>query len=446
MRHGPIAPELFIENRRRLRALLPRGALAIVNANDIPPTNADGTTPMIANSDLFYLTGVEQEESILVLAPDAHDEKLRETLFLRETNEHIAQWEGHKLTLDEAKERTGIKRVKWLAEFPNIFHSLMCECEQVWLNSNEHRRASIEVESRDARFARMCREKYPLHRYERLARPLHRLRLEKSEPELALIRRAIDITADGFARVAKCVRPGVNECELEAEFVHEFTRQRARFAYGPIIASGKNACVLHYVSNDRPCRKGDLLLLDVAAAYANYSADLTRTIPVSGRFSRRQRQVYDAVLRVLRSAIAGLVPGRLPKDWQKEAEDAMQEELLGLGLLKPRDIKKQDPDKPAFRKYYPHGLGHALGLDVHDVGTPGAPFAPGWVMTVEPGIYIPDEGIGVRLENDVLVTEHGPVDLMAHIPIEAEAIEELMDRKKIPNSKFQIPNNPSKAE
>ncbi len=445
MRHGPIAPELFVENRRRLRALLPPGSVAIVNANDIPPTNADGSLLPVANSDLFYLTGVEQEESILVLAPEAHDEKMREILFLRETNAHIAQWEGHKLTIEEAQKRTGIERVKWLAEFPNIFRMLMCESEQVWLNSNEHRRAEDEVESRDARFGRMCREKFPLHRYERLARLLHRLRLEKSARELALIRQAVEITTDGFARVAKMVKPGVNECEIEAEFAHEFIRQRGRFAYTPIIGSGKNACVLHYVTNDQPCRKGDLLLLDVAAAYANYNADLTRTIPVGGRFSKRQKQVYDAVLRVLRSGIAGLTPGKLPKDWQKEAEAAMEEELLGLGLLKPRDIKKQNPDKPALKKYFPHGLGHPLGLDVHDVGTTGAPFAPGWVMTVEPGIYIPEEGIGVRLENDVLVTAGEPVDLMAHIPLETEEIEALMAGGKIPSSKFQAPNKRGKV-
>jgi len=430
MRHGPIAPELFIENRNRLRALLPPGSLVIVQANDIPPTNGDGTGTMIPNSDLFYLTGVEQEESILVLMPDAHEEKHREILFLRETSELIAQWEGHKLTVEEARKRTGIHEVKWLAEFPVFFHLLMCEAQQVWLNANENRRAVLEVESRDARFARRCREKYPLHRCERLARPLHRLRLEKSEPELALIRQAIEITRDGFERVAKAVKPGVNECELEAEFAHEFIRQRGRFAYGPIIASGKNACVLHYVTNDQPCKKGDLLLLDVAAAYANYNADLTRTIPVSGRFSRRQRQIYDAVLRVLRGSIAGLTVGKLPREWQKEAEAMMEEELLGLGLLKRSDIKKQNPDKPALKKYFPHGLGHPLGLDVHDVGTVGAPFAPGWVMTVEPGIYIPEEGIGVRLENDVLVTGSGPVDLMAHIPLEAEEIESIMQRRR----------------
>jgi Xaa-Pro aminopeptidase len=306
----------------------------------------------------------------------------------------------------------------------------MCEAQSVWLAANENPRADLTVDSRTARFARMCREKYPLHRYERLARLLHPLRLVKSEPELALLRQAVEITRDGFERVARFVKPGVNECEVEAEFAHEFTRQRGRFAYEPIIGSGKNACVLHYFMNDQPCKAGELLLLDVAAAYANYNADLTRTIPVNGRFSKRQREVYDAVLRVLRGSIAGLTVGKLPRDWQKEAEAMKEEELLRLGLLKRSDIRKQDPDKPALKKYFPHGLGHPLGLDVHDVSVTGAPFAPGWVMTVEPGIYIPDEGIGVRLENDVLVTERGPVDLMAHIPLEAGEIEDLMRGKR----------------
>lgn len=430
MRHVSIAPELFLENRYRLRALLPPGALVIVQANDIPPTNGDGIGTMIPNSDLFYLTGVEQEESILVLMPDAHDEKRREILFLRETNERIAQWEGHKLTLDEARERTGIRQVKWLSEFPTFLHMLMCEAQSVWLASNENPRAALEVDSRAARFARMCREKYPLHRFERLARLMHQLRAEKSERELALIREAIEITKDGFERVARFVKPGVNERELEAEFAHEFIRRHARFAYGPIIGSGRNACVLHYEANDQPCQAGDVLLLDVGAAYRNYNADLTRVLPVSGRFTKRQRAVYDAVLRVLRASIAGLTVGRLPRDWTRESEALMEEELLRLGLLTPADIRHQNPDRPAVKKFYPHGLGHPLGLDVHDVSTTGAPFAPGWVMTVEPGIYIPDEGLGIRLENDVLVTEQGPVDLMAHIPLEAGEIEELMSRRR----------------
>ncbi len=430
MRHAPIDSKLFVTNRDRLRMLLPEKSLAVVNANDVLPTNADGTLVMQPNTDLFYLTGLEQEESILVLAPDAFDEKQREILFLREPNEQLKTWEGHKLSRAEATKISGIKQVKWLSEFRAEFHRLMCEMEQVWLNSNEHKRAVVEVETRDARFVREVQARYPLHQYRRLARLLHPLRVVKSEAEVKLIRQACAITRKSFRRVLKFVKPGVNECEVEAEFAHEYVRNRARFAYNPIVAAGANACVLHYLQNDQPCRNGDLLLLDVAAGYANYNSDLTRTIPVNGRFTRRQRQVYNAVLRVLRAMIKATVPGKLHRDWQKEAEALIQEELLQLGLLKPRDVKKQDPDKPALKKYFMHGLGHPLGLDVHDVGFLEQPFAPGWVLTVEPGIYIPEEGLGVRLENDVLITENGPVDLMADIPIEADEIEALMNRRR----------------
>jgi len=428
VKHAPIPPELFGASRARLRQLLPPNALAAVNANDVLPTNADGTLVMQPNSDLFYLTGIEQEESILLLAPDAFDEKQREILFLREPNELLKTWEGHKLSKEEAQKISGIKTVKWLSEFRSVFHQLMCEAGPVFLNSNEHKRAGVEVETRDARFVRECQARYPLHDYHRLARLMHRLRAVKSEHELALLKRAVAITAAGFRRVLKRTGPGVNECEIEAEFAREFIRRRGRFAYSPIIASGANACVLHYNENDRPCRRGDLLLLDVAASYANYNADLTRTIPVSGRFTRRQRQVYEAVLRVLRASIAGATAGKLHRDWTKEAQAMMNGELLTLGLLKKSDLKRQTEDEPACRKYFMHGLGHPLGLDVHDVGFMSEPFAPGWVLTVEPGIYLPAEGFGVRLENDILITEHGPVDLMADIPIEADEIEAFMKR------------------
>jgi Xaa-Pro aminopeptidase len=434
MRHETIPPALFIENRARLRARLPAGSLAVVNANDIPPTNADGTRIPTPNSDLFYLSGIEQEETILVLAPDALDEKLREVLFVREPSAHLKTWEGHKHPKGEAQAISGIREVKWLTEFPAIFHRLMCEMEHVYLNTNEHNRAVIEVETRDARFVQQVRAKYPLHDYRRLARLMHELRVVKSAAELALIRRACGITGQGFRRLLRTVRPGVMEFEAEAELAHEFIGRRAQFAYNPIIASGANACTLHYNRNDRPCRAGDLLLLDVAAGYANYQSDLTRTIPVSGRFTKRQRQVYDAVLRSLRATTKAAVPGKRHKDWQKEAEKIVEEELLRLGLLKPRDVKRQDPDKPAVKKYFMHGIGHPIGLDVHDVGLLRQPFAPGWVLTVEPGIYIPEEGFAVRLENTVVLTEGEPVDLMADIPIEAEEIEALMDRgaKKSP--------------
>ena len=428
MRHHPIQSALFSENRQRLRALLPAGGMAIVNANDIPPTNADGTLTGVPNSDLFYLSGVEQEESILVIFPDAHDEKHREILFLRETSEHIAIWEGHKMTKPGARKASGIEHVMWLQDFPTIHRILMCQADTVFLNSNEHARAGIQVQTRDARFIQDTQAAFPLHRYERLARLMHQLRPVKSKSEVDLIREACGITRDGFLRVLPFVKPGVNECEIEAEFAHEFIRRRARFSYNPIIASGKNSNVLHYLENDKTCRKGDVLLLDVGAAYANYAADMTRTIPVSGKFSKRQKEIYAAVLRVMRGCTAALVPGILPRDWQKHAEHLMEEELLQLGLLKPRDIKKQDPDRPALKKYFMHGVGHPLGLDVHDVAVTGQPIEAGWVMTVEPGLYIPEEGFGIRLENDILVTQDAPIDLMADIPIEAAEIEELMRR------------------
>ncbi len=427
MRHKPIPASLFVENRDRLRTLLPPGSLVIVNANDIPPTNADGSLTGVPNSDLFYLSGVGQEESILTICPDAHEEKHREILFLRETSDHIAVWEGHKLTKDEARKVTGIQTIMWLQDFPVMQRLLMFQAETVFLNSNEHPRAGVQVQTRDARFIREIQEAFPLHRYDRLARLMHQLRPVKSAPEIDLIREACHITRDGFLRVLKMVKPGVNECEIEAEFAHEFIRRRGRFSYTPIIAAGPNSNVLHYLENDKTCRKGDVLLLDVGAAYGNYAADMTRTLPVSGKFSKRQKQIYQAVLRVMRGCIAALTPGVLPRDWQKHAEKLMEEELLKLGLLKPRDIKKQDPDRPALKKYFMHGVGHPLGLDVHDVAVTGQPIESGWVMTVEPGIYLPDEGFGIRLENDVLVTTGGPVDLMADIPVEAGEIEDLMN-------------------
>ncbi len=428
MRHSAIDPQLFVTNRRNLKRLLKPDSLAVVNANDVLPRSADSVLLMQPNADLFYLTGIEQEESLLLLYPDAHEEKMREILFLREANPLLETWEGHKLTKDEARKISGIQRVEWLSEFLPLFHRLMCECDHVYLNSNEHKRAVVVVETRDARFVRETQARYPLHDYQRLARLMHRLRAVKSDAEIALLRRACDITDAGFRRVCRFVKPGVTETDVEAEFAHEFIRRNAQFAYNPIIASGKNACVLHYVVNDQPCRKGELLLLDVAASYANYNADLTRTIPVSGRFTRRQKQVYNAVLRVLRGVSAAATPGKLPRDWQKEAEQMIEKELVDLGLLTMAAIRKQNPDEPAFRKYFMHGVGHPLGLDVHDVTLTVEPIQEGAVLTVEPGIYIREEGFAVRLENDILVQKAGNVDLMEKIPIEAGDVERLMKR------------------
>jgi Xaa-Pro aminopeptidase len=424
----PVAtdPAMFVANRQRLRELLPEQALVVVHSNDIMPTNADGTMGHHQNADLYYLTGILQEESILLMAPGAFDEKLREVLFVREPSEQSAIWEGHKLSKEEAAAVSGVKNVKWLTEFSTTFRALMCECDQVFLNSNEHPRAAIDVETRDARFIAWCQAHYPLHRYERLARLMRTLRVVKQPLEIELIRRACGITRSGFLRVLGCTRAGLNEADIEAEFAHEFIRNKAVFAYPPIIAAGKNNCVLHYNQNDQELVSGQLLLLDVAAGYGQYASDLTRTIPVSGRFTDRQRAVYDAVLRVLRAITRLMVPGCYLTDLRTRAEQLIEQELLGLGVLNAEEVARQDPEKPLFKKFFMHGVAHPLGLDVHDVGLARQPVAPGWVLTCEPAIYLADEGFGIRLENDILVTESEPVDLMAEIPIEADEIERLM--------------------
>ncbi|HUF63458.1 MAG TPA: aminopeptidase P N-terminal domain-containing protein [Verrucomicrobiales bacterium] len=427
MKYSPIDPHLFVENRKRLAAKLLPNSLAILNANDVPPTNADGTTRFRQNSDLFYLSGIDQEETVLALFPDCRNEKHREILFVRRTDDLIAVWEGARLTEDQARERSGIAAIHWLDSFPRMLRELMIEAKHVYLNTNEHLRATTEVESRDQRFLRRCMTEYPLHRYERLAPLLHELRPVKSSVELDLIREACRITGQAFRRILGFVRPGVTEYEIEAELIHEFVRNRATgFAYLPIIASGAGSCVLHYIENDQTCRDGDLLLLDVGAEYANYAADLTRTLPVNGRFSDRQRDVYQAVLRIQRQAISLLRPGTRLKSYQEEVASIVEEELIRLKLFSRADVEAQDSAHPLYKRYFMHGTAHHLGLDVHDVSVPARPLEPGMVMTCEPGIYIREENLGVRLENDILITEDGNLDLMADIPIEPGEIEDLM--------------------
>lgn len=429
MKSVPLPAALFTLNRERLvKALRPR-SVAVLNANDIMPTNADGTMGHIQNADLFYLTGIHQEESILLLAPDAFDPNHREILFLRQPNEHLAIWEGHKLTKEQATKISGIKNVKWLSDFSTLFRQIACEMEVLYLNSNEHQRSANEVESRDERFVRECQRRFPLHRYERLARVMHDLRVVKSNYEVAAIQAACDLTGKGFERVCNFVKPGVNEAEVEAEFAHEFIRHKGQFAYLPIIAGGPNNNILHYNQNDQPCKKGELLLLDVAAGLGNYMSDLTRTIPVSGKFTRRQKQVYNAVLRVFRQMVKAMTPGKTTRDLRLECEEVTTKECVDLGLIKPAQLKKSTPDNPAVRPFFMHGVSHPIGLDVHDVTYNHLKIAPGWVLTCEPAIYIKEEGFGVRLENTVLVTETGQVDLMANIPIEADEIEALMKRR-----------------
>jgi Xaa-Pro aminopeptidase len=432
MRYKNLNKDLFIANRKNLVKELKANSVVALNSNDINPTNSDGTMRFRQNSDLFYLTGVDQEETTLVLCPDFPDKKYREVLFLRETSEMIATWEGHKLTKEEARELTGIETILWTTEFPKLFNTMMVmgDVEHVYLNTNDHYRADVAVESREMRFVKWCKEKYPLHRYDRLAPIMHKLRSIKSKHEIELLQRACDITEAGFRRVLKFVKPGVKEYEIEAEWAHEFIRQGSRgFAYEPIIASGANSCVLHYIENSRACKTGDVLLLDVGAEYANYNADLTRTIPVSGKFSKRQKEVYEAVLRVKREAYKLLKAGERYFDYHKEVQKVMESELIGLKLIDKQDVKKQDPARPLFMKYFMHGTGHQLGLDVHDVGNMYHKMHVGQVWTVEPGIYIKEEGLGVRLENNVVIEKNGVTDLMKNIPVEAEEIEDLMNSK-----------------
>ncbi len=431
MRYLPIGKELFELNRAHFKKQLKPNSLAVFNANDIMPTNADGTMPFRQNNDLFYLSGIDQEESILVIFPDFVNEEHREILFLRETNEEIAIWEGHKYTKEEATETSGIQTVMWLDQFKQVFNMLMAEASNVYLNTNEHLRADVQVETRDARFIKWCKEHYPLHHFERVSPVMHHLRAVKSKREIELINSACDITEKGFRRILQFVKPGVMEYEIEAEYAHEFLYNRSRgFAYTPIVASGYNACVLHYIDNSMQCQDGDLLLMDVGAEYANYNSDLSRTIPVNGKFSKRQRDVYQAVLRVQREAFKLLTPGNTIKEYHEEVGRIMENELISLGLLDKTDVKNQNSKAPLYKKYFMHGTSHHLGLDVHDVANLHRKFEPGMVFTVEPGIYIRDESIGIRLENNVVVQDNGYVDLMASIPIEADEIEELMTANK----------------
>ena len=429
MRYDPIDPQLFIENRRRLAAQLKPNSIAVFNSSDVMPKSADGVHPFSQQTDLFYLSGIDQEESTLVLFPDAREEKHREVLFLRETSEPIALWEGQKYTKDEAAAASGVKTVYWNSQFDSVFRPLVFQAERIYLNSNEHLRAEAVVETRDTRFGKWCREAFPLHRYQRLAPIMHDLRAVKSSIEVELIRQAGEISGRAFRRLLDFIRPGVWEYEIEAEIWHEFLRARSRGpAFQTIVASGADSCTLHYVKNDKQCKDGDLVLIDFGAEYANYAGDLTRTVPVNGRFTPRQRAVYEAVLRVQKAAIQMLRPGNTLEAYTAEVGRWMEAELIGLGLLDAEKVKGQPKDQPLYKKYFPHGTSHHLGLDVHDYGDKFRPFEAGMVFTCEPGIYIREEGIGVRIENDILITDRDPVDLMADIPREADEIEELMSR------------------
>lgn len=427
MRYTPLSKETYINHRKKFAATLPKGAMAIFNSNDIMPTNADGMMNFRQNNDLLYLSGVDQEESILVVFPDCFYPAYREILFLKETSPSIAIWEGDKLTKQQATDLSGVETVMWIDSFETILKALMSDAESVFLNSNEHTRRSGDVETRDMRFVKWIKEAYPLHKYERVTPIMHRLRSIKSHEEIEQIKNACSITEAGLKRVAKFVKPGVMEYEIEAEFMHEFLRRRSRgFAYEPIVASGLSACVLHYVDNNKECKDGDLILIDVGAEYGNYASDMTRTLPANGKFTSRQKDVYSAVLRVMRECEKILRPGVLLHEYHKQVGKIMEGELLKLGLITQEEVKNQDPENPAFRKYFMHGVSHFLGLDVHDVGMWTEPVDVGMVFTIEPGIYIREENMGIRLENNYLIGEKENINLMANIPIEIDEIEAWM--------------------
>ena len=427
MRYTPASSQFFVRNRSRLDKLLSGSSIAIFNSNDVMPTNADGTMSLSQNTDLYYLCGIDQEESVLVLFPDAKNPADREILFIRETNEHIAIWEGEKHSTEKATALSGINNIQWTSQIDATLHRLILQTRNIYLNTNEYVRADNSVQTRDSRFIKNCIAKYPLHNYERLAPLMHRLRIRKDKEEIKMLQQACDITESGFRRALNFVKPGVGEWEVEAEYAHEFIRHKSKgFAYTPIIGSGKNALCLHYMENNQICEDGAMLLMDVGAEYGNWNADMTRTIPVNGKFSDRQRAVYNSVLTVMRKCNEIMRPGILPADYQKKSVEFMEQELIILGLINADDARNQSDDKPLVKKYFMHGTSHHLGLDVHDVSPSEEPFAAGMVLTIEPGIYIREENMGVRLENNILIGETENIDLMSNIPIEAEEIEALM--------------------
>ncbi|WP_295712911.1 aminopeptidase P N-terminal domain-containing protein [Mucilaginibacter sp.] len=428
MKYSAIQNTLFTNNRKNFVSRTKKGSIAIFHANDEYPVSGDQTFSFKQNPDFFYLTGIDQEQSILILYPDCPNKAYKEVLFLRQTNEHIAIWEGHKYTKEEARLASGIESVYWLHEYDTILHSIINYAEHIYINTNENDRYAHTVPYRDLRMYEALKQKYPLHKYERSALILRDLRVVKSGIEVELTQKACDITNDAFKRVLKFIKPGVAEYEIEAEITHEFLRQRATgHAYHPIIASGKNAVVLHYIDNNQVCNDGDVILFDFGAQYANYNADMSRSVPVNGRFTKRQRAVYDSVLRVMREATKIIVAGTILNDYHDEVGKIMTSELIGLKLLDKHDVAKQDANAPLYKKYFMHGTSHHLGLDVHDFASRYKGFEVGNILTCEPGIYIQEEGLGIRIENNILITEGGNRDLMVNIPIEADHLEEIMN-------------------
>ena len=428
MRYKKIPSSLFIKNRKNFKNKMSSNAIAIFTSNDLMPTNADDMMGFAQNNDLFYLAGIDQEESVLLLYPDAELSENREILFVKETNDLIKIWEGDKLTKEKATEISGIKNIKWLKDFEITLQYMAFEADTFYLGHNEHKKsATVAMLTQQDRMIKFCKEKYPLHNYKRAAKIIRELRQIKSEEEIELIQKAIDISIGSFKRVLRSVQPDKMEYELEAELTYELIKKGAkRHAFLPIIASGKNACALHYNTNDNICNDGDMVLMDFGVCYANYNSDTTRCFPVNGKFTKRQKEVYNAVLHCLKEGSKLLKPGILPTDYEKQMADLVEEQLINLGLLNAKDIKGQDPENPLYKKYFMHGTAHHLGLDVHDVGLYSRPFEPGMVLTCEPGIYISEEGIGCRLENNILITQEGNVNLTKAMPIEIDEIEALM--------------------
>ena len=430
MRYHIISNALFIKNRKRFIDLMPEGSAAIFFSSDQQHRNGDQYFPFRQDSDFFYLTGIDQEKSILIITKDTSNKKYHQALFMIKTNERIARWEGHKYTQEEAKDISGIENIYWLDSYDFALREIMVNYNDILLNRVESPRFKPEQPTRNEREGKKIIKNFPLNKYHRAAPLLLELRLVKSEEEIELLKTACEITNKGFRRILKKIKPGITEFEIEAEIDHEFTINRATGqGYSPIIASGKNACVLHYVENDKVCQNGDMILFDFGAEYANYSADMSRTIPVNGKFTQRQKDCYNAVLKVQKEAEKLYLPGNTIRQINDKVNMLMEKEMINLELFTSKDVANQDSDYPLFKKYYMHGTAHFLGLDVHDVGGLDVILKPGMVLTCEPGIYIEEEGIGIRLENDILVTETTPINLMKNIPLEVEEIENLMCNK-----------------
>ena len=430
MKYKPLSKSFYQNTRKSFMAEMEPNSLAIFNSNDIYPISADSVMPFEQHRDLFYLSGIDQEESIIILFPDAIDPKHKEIAFVKKTNSHIEVWEGPKLNKEKTYKLSGIKTVYWLEDFKDIFQELSTQCNKFYFNTNEHYRQAVETETREDRFIKWCKNQYPAHNVAKSNPILQKLRSVKDDQEIIQIKKACDITEKAMRRVISFLKPDVWEYEIEAELVHECIKNRSKgFAYQPIIASGFNANILHYTLNNKKCKSGELVLIDVAAEYGNYSADVTRTFPVSGVYTERQKKVYNAVLNVKNEATKLLVTGTLWKEYHKEVGKIMTSELIGIGLLDKSDIQNQDPENPAYKKYFMHGTSHHLGLNTHDYGLLNLPMESQMVFTVEPGIYIPEEGFGIRLEDDVVIQNSSePINLSKNIPIEIEEIESLMNK------------------